>query len=386
MHLERNRHFRRGASILPSLFTTGNLFLGFWSIVKTLDGRFDEAAPLIGGAVILDMLDGRIARLTGTQSEFGAQLDSLADAVSFGVAPALLAYCWALQLVPARGLAGGLPVPGLRRDAAGALQRAAPRGGRALLRRAADPGRRRADRGDRVRRSRSRPSPRLAAVAMLALVVVLAFLMVSTFRYRSFKGFDLRRRRSYISVLGHRPPLPAGRDPPGGVAARGHEPVHGLRARGLGRRRPAPARGAAAGAVEDAPARAVRPTAPVVGVGGVVVRDGRVLLIRRGKQPLYGRWVVPGGTVELGETLEQALVREMSEETGLEVEPLEVLTVFDRIERDGEGVVYHYVIVDYLCRWLSGEAAAASDALDVAWAVARRAPGATTCPRRPSRS
>ena len=99
------------------------------------------------------------------------------------------------------------------------------------------------------------------------------------------------------------------------------------------------------------------PTAPVVGVGGVVVREGRVLLIRRGKEPLYGRWVVPGGTVELGETLEEALVREMEEETGLRVEPLEVLTVFDRIEREGERVVYHYVIVDYLCRWRSGRGA-----------------------------
>ncbi len=111
------------------------------------------------------------------------------------------------------------------------------------------------------------------------------------------------------------------------------------------------------------------PTAPVVGVGGVVVHDGRVLLIRRGKQPLYGRWVVPGGTVELGEPLEEAVVREMREETGLEVEPLEVLTVFDRIQRDGERVLYHYVIVDYLCGFRSGEARAASDALEVAWAA-----------------
>jgi ADP-ribose pyrophosphatase YjhB (NUDIX family) len=113
----------------------------------------------------------------------------------------------------------------------------------------------------------------------------------------------------------------------------------------------------------------VNPAAPVVGVGGVLVHEGRVLLIRRGKQPLYGRWVVPGGTVELGEPLEEALVREMLEETGLEVEPLELITVFDRIERDGGQVLYHYVIVDYLCRWLSGEARAASDALEVAWAA-----------------
>jgi mutator protein MutT len=113
----------------------------------------------------------------------------------------------------------------------------------------------------------------------------------------------------------------------------------------------------------------VNPAAPVVGVGGVLIHEGRVLLVRRGKEPLYGRWVVPGGTVELGEPLDEALVREMREETGLEVEPLELLTVFDRIQRDGGQVLYHYVIVDYLCRWLSGEAQAASDALEVAWAA-----------------
>lgn len=112
----------------------------------------------------------------------------------------------------------------------------------------------------------------------------------------------------------------------------------------------------------------MRPTAPVVGVGGVVIREGRVLLIRRGKPPLVDRWVIPGGTVELGETLEQALVREMEEETALRVEPLELLAVFDRIERDPHGVVYHFVILDYLCRWCSGEARAGSDAREVAWA------------------
>ena len=69
----------------------------------------------------------------------------------------------------------------------------------------------------------------------------------------------------------------------------------------------------------------MNPAAPVVGVGGVLVHEGRVLLIRRGKEPLYGRWVVPGGTVELGEPLDEALVREMREETGVEVEPLELI-------------------------------------------------------------
>lgn len=98
------------------------------------------------------------------------------------------------------------------------------------------------------------------------------------------------------------------------------------------------------------------------------MRDGRALLIRRGQEPLYGRWSVPGGRVELGESLEQALRREMEEETGLVVAPVEILGVFDRIERDEAGVLYHFVIVDYLCRWLSGEAVAGSDALELAWA------------------
>ena len=110
------------------------------------------------------------------------------------------------------------------------------------------------------------------------------------------------------------------------------------------------------------------PGHPQVGVGGVVGWRGRVLLIRRAKPPLQGRWTIPGGTVELGETLHQALIREMAEETGLVVEPLEVLTVFDRIQRDGREVEFHHVIVDYLCRRVSGEARAASDAREVAWA------------------
>jgi ADP-ribose pyrophosphatase YjhB (NUDIX family) len=97
-----------------------------------------------------------------------------------------------------------------------------------------------------------------------------------------------------------------------------------------------------------------------------MIHDGKVLLIRRGKEPLRGRWVVPGGTLELGETLEAAVVREVLEETGITVRPREVVTVFDRIERDAHGVRYHYVIVDYLCDYVSGEARAGTDADDVA--------------------
>lgn len=114
---------------------------------------------------------------------------------------------------------------------------------------------------------------------------------------------------------------------------------------------------------------------PAVGVGAVLIHEGKVLLIKRGKEPLRGRWVVPGGTVELGETLEQALVREVREETGLTVRPVEVVLVFDRIEREGDVVGYHYVIVDYLCEYVSGTPRAASDALDVAFVAQDDLPG-----------
>jgi ADP-ribose pyrophosphatase YjhB (NUDIX family) len=103
-----------------------------------------------------------------------------------------------------------------------------------------------------------------------------------------------------------------------------------------------------------------------VGVGGVVLIGGRVVLIRRGKEPLRGRWVIPGGTVELGETLQEALVREMREETGLVVRPREIVLVFDRIQREGPEVEYHYVIIDYACDYVSGELRAGSDADEVA--------------------
>ena len=111
---------------------------------------------------------------------------------------------------------------------------------------------------------------------------------------------------------------------------------------------------------------------PRVGVGAVVVHEGRVLLIRRGKEPLRGRWVVPGGTVEAGETLHDALVREVREETGVTVRPREVVFVFDRILREGEEVRYHYVIVDYLCEYVGGTPRAGSDAEDAAFVAPER--------------
>ena len=107
------------------------------------------------------------------------------------------------------------------------------------------------------------------------------------------------------------------------------------------------------------------PERPIVGVGAVIVRDGRVLIVRRRYEPLAGRWSLPGGTLELGETLEAGVAREMQEETGLDVEVGPVIEVFDRILLDADRrVQYHFVLVDYLCRPVGGELRAGSDVDD----------------------
>ena len=107
------------------------------------------------------------------------------------------------------------------------------------------------------------------------------------------------------------------------------------------------------------------PDRPYVGVGAVIVQDGQVLLVKRKYEPLAGQWSLPGGAVEIGETLESCLVREMVEETGLEVSVGPVIEVFDRITRDDEGrVMYHFVLVDYLCWPIAGELSAGSDVAD----------------------
>ena len=109
------------------------------------------------------------------------------------------------------------------------------------------------------------------------------------------------------------------------------------------------------------------PEAPVVGVGAVVVKDGRVLLVRRGHEPSKGRWSLPGGMLELGEGLSAGVVREVKEETGLDVEVVELVELLDRVYREEDRVRYLYVIADYLCRVVGGELKAASDAEAVRW-------------------
>ena len=196
----RRRGLRRGVYLLPSLFTMANMFCGYCCLVYTMRGEFATAAPFIGLAVVLDMLDGRIARLTGSTSEFGVQFDSLADVISFGVAPAILAFKWGLVPFDKLGWAAGFIY----------VSAAAIRLARFNIQ-AGTPGDRRYFVG--------MPSPAAAGVpaatvfaypyglqdwmAALALPMVLvpAFLMVSTIKYRSFKTFDLRSKKSYRNLI-----------------------------------------------------------------------------------------------------------------------------------------------------------------------------------------
>ena len=122
------------------------------------------------------------------------------------------------------------------------------------------------------------------------------------------------------------------------------------------------------------------PERPIVGIGGVVIEGGRALLIRRGNEPLMGQWSIPGGTLELGETLREGAARELTEETGLEVKVIEMIEVFERINF-GRGADetwttieerrrprFHFIIVDFLCERISGMPVAGGDVTDVVWA------------------
>jgi CDP-diacylglycerol--serine O-phosphatidyltransferase len=195
------KHRRKGIYILPSLFTTASLFAGFYAIVQAMNGNFEQAPLAIFIAMILDALDGRVARLTHTESDFGTQYDSLVDMVSFGLAPALIMYEWALSGLGKLGwLAAFIYV-------AGAGLRLARFNTQVGL----------ADK----RYFRGLPSPAAAALiigfiwvlhssgvpgrelSLLAMMVtVLAgVLMVSNVRYRSFKDLDLRGRVPFVTIL-----------------------------------------------------------------------------------------------------------------------------------------------------------------------------------------
>jgi 8-oxo-dGTP diphosphatase len=110
------------------------------------------------------------------------------------------------------------------------------------------------------------------------------------------------------------------------------------------------------------------PEHPLVGVGSIVIEADRVVLVKRAHPPIQGQWSIPGGVLEVGEMVREAAIREAREETGLIVEPGQLLGVYDRILRDPEHrVQYHYVLIDFLCRKVGGELLAASDASEVRW-------------------
>ncbi len=199
MNEEQRR--RRGIYLLPNLFTTAALFSGFYAIVAGMAGRFEPAATAIFIAMILDGLDGRVARLTNTQSDFGVQYDSLSDMVAFGIAPSLVVYLWSLSSL---GKLGWLAA--FFYAAAAALRLARFNAQVKVV--------------DK-RYFQGLPSPTAAAVvagliwvgvdfkvdghgiAWLAclLTVLVAALMVSNVRYKSFKDLDLRGRVPFVAIL-----------------------------------------------------------------------------------------------------------------------------------------------------------------------------------------
>jgi ADP-ribose pyrophosphatase YjhB (NUDIX family) len=121
------------------------------------------------------------------------------------------------------------------------------------------------------------------------------------------------------------------------------------------------------------------PSTPLVGVGAIIIEgpiaDARVLLVKRAHPPLQAQWSIPGGVLEVGELVREAAIREAREETGLIVEPADLLGVYDRVLRNAEQrVQYHYVLIDFLCRRLGGELHAASDAAEVRWFTSEELP------------
>lgn len=203
--VDGRRERRRGIYLLPNLFTTGALFAGFYAVVAGMHGRFESAAVAIFVAMVLDGLDGRVARLTNTQSKFGAEYDSLADMVSFGVAPALVMFSWALGDLGKFGWAvafiyvacaalrlarfntqidiadknffSGLASPAAAAVVAGTVW-AFSQGGWV-----------------------GRELPAALPFVAGGLMAAIGFLMISSVKYRSFKGIDLRGRVPFVVLF-----------------------------------------------------------------------------------------------------------------------------------------------------------------------------------------
>lgn len=201
---DRSHRFRRGVFLLPSLFTVANLFCGYMCVVYSIRSDFEWAALLIGIAMVLDTLDGFFARLTNSSSAFGVELDSLADVVSFGLAPAILAFTWGLQPLQRLGWAAGFLYV-----TAAAMRLARFNVQSSTTTASID-----------KRYFVGMPSPaaasviastvymypyglyeRQAALPALAMVLIPGLLMVSTIRFRSVKVMDVGWRRSYFALF-----------------------------------------------------------------------------------------------------------------------------------------------------------------------------------------
>lgn len=195
------KRIRRGMYLLPSLFTVGNLFCGYACIMFAMRGDLTTAAPFIGIAFLLDGLDGRIARLTGTTSAFGIEMDSLADVVSFGLAPAVLASAWGLSELGRWGWAAGFlyVTAAAIRLARFNIQTGAHTDKRYFIGMPSP-----AAAGVPAATIFFYPYPlvgRAQAMAAIAVVLIPAILMVSTIRFRSFKTINFGWDRSYIKLF-----------------------------------------------------------------------------------------------------------------------------------------------------------------------------------------
>jgi CDP-diacylglycerol--serine O-phosphatidyltransferase len=191
------RRLGRTVFILPSIFTVGNIFCGYYAIISTMRAEYNQAALAIGIAIILDALDGKIARLTNSATDFGLQLDSLADVISFGIAPSILAFFWALASVDYRLgwiAAFAFAICGAMRLArfniqAGNLKHfiglPIPAGGGAIA---------------AIVHFVQVPPGKIGAGILVATVFVISFLMISTFKYSSLKSLTLGRR-SHFTIL-----------------------------------------------------------------------------------------------------------------------------------------------------------------------------------------
>lgn len=200
--LHDRRHYRRGIVLLPSIITVGNMFCGYACVVFAMQGKLATAALFIGFAIVLDMLDGRIARMTNTSSAFGLELDSLADLVSFGVAPAVLGFAWGLSELGRVGWAAGfiyLVATAMRLARFNIQTTSSHSDKRYFVGMPSPPAA-----GVAAATVYAWPYPLLGFPQALAAVVVLlvpAALMVSTIRFRSFKNINFGWSRSYMHII-----------------------------------------------------------------------------------------------------------------------------------------------------------------------------------------